>query len=256
VIFQYKDIEVYYELVGQGEALVLLHGFLESSSMWHPLVAEFKHSHQVLSIDLLGHGKTGCLGYVHRMEDMANCVLALLDELQINTAKFIGHSMGGYVALALCRSRPQMVSGLCLMNSTFEADSDEKIKIRQRSIEMAKTNYENLVRLSFSNLFAPKSRTSFKRAFEEALAQALNTPVQGYIAAQAGMQLRSNHYKTFLEIKGPKALVIGKKDTLVDAQTLKKQLEHAEVRIGELSGGHMSHIEDLYDLSYFLLRFI
>ncbi|MEM1001118.1 MAG: alpha/beta hydrolase [Bacteroidota bacterium] len=256
MFYEYRGIRVYYEITGEGDSLVLLHGFLESSTMWKPLTFEFKHTHQVISIDLLGHGQTECLGYIHKMEDMANMVISLLNDLEVQEAKFIGHSMGGYVALAINHLKPELVAGLCLMNSTFEADSEEKKQIRQRSIEMAKINYDNLVRISFSNLFAPESRTSFKNAYNKALAIALKTPVQGYIAAQAGMQLRSNHEASFLKIKGPKALVIGKKDSLVDWKNLIKLLKNTPVKICHLSGGHMSHIEDLCELTYFLLRFI
>ena len=254
--FAYKGIDVYYKVSGEGETIVLLHGFLETSAMWHYLVGEFKHTHQVITIDLPGHGQTGCIGYVHSMEEMAQMVMYLLEHLSVQKAKFIGHSMGGYVALAITHKNPTLVSGLCLMNSTFLEDSDERKVLRQRSIEMAKTNYENLVRLSFSNLFAPESRTTFKHQFEEALELALQTPVQGYIAAQSGMQLRKNHLQSFLEVKGPKAIIIGKKDTIVDGAFLKSSVMKTDVSICELSGGHMSHIENMYDLTYFLLQFI
>ena len=256
MVYTYKGIEVAYDILGEGDTVVLLHGFLESMHMWQPLISEFKSTHTVVSIDLPGHGSTGCLGYIHTMEDMAEMVMDLMQYLNLPSAKFIGHSMGGYVALALNNARPDMVDGLCLMNSTFSADSPEKKLLRQRSIDMAKTNFDNLVRLSFSNLFAPASRISFKLEFENALSEALKTPVQGYIAAQAGMQLRSDHFESFMNIRGPKALVIGKKDAVVDGSFLKKAVEGTTVSVVELSGGHMSHIEDLYELSYFLLRFI
>jgi pimeloyl-ACP methyl ester carboxylesterase len=256
MIFPYRGIEVYYEESGAGEALVLLHGFLESSAMWEPLVAEFKHSHRVICLDLLGHGQTDCLGYIHTMEDMAHMVVALLGHLQVSKAKFIGHSMGGYVALALNHSHPDLIDGLCLMNSTFEADSNERRLLRERAIEMAKVNYENLIKLSFANLFAIESRTTFKHSYENALAIALNTPVQGYIAAQKGMQLRADHRESFLKIRGGKALIYGTKDSLINGEQLEKNLSGQPINICKLSGGHMSHIEDLSNLSYFLLRFI
>ena len=254
--FVYKGLDVYYEVYGEGETVVLLHGFLETSAMWHYLVGEFKHTHQVITVDLPGHGQTGCIGYVHSMEEMAQMVMHLLKHLLVGKAKFIGHSMGGYVALALSHMNPALVSGLCLMNSTFQEDSNERKELRQRSIEMAKTNYENLVRLSFSNLFAPESRTSFKHQFEEALEMALQTPVQGYIAAQRGMLLRKNNLQSFLDVQGPKAIIIGKKDTIVDGTFLKSSVQNTDVSVCELSGGHMSHIENMYDLTYFLLQFI
>jgi hypothetical protein len=84
----------------------------------------------------------------------------------------------------------------------------------------------------------------------------LQTPVQGYVAAQKGMQDRKNHLQTFLRIRGPKAMVFGKKDTVINTSAIKKSIEHTEVALCELSGGHMSHIENMYELSLFLNHFI
>lgn len=241
---------------GSGKVLVLLHGFLESLEMWKSIESQLSASHQVISIDLLGHGKTDCLGYIHPMELMAEQVIHVMEQHDVERAKFIGHSMGGYVALAIAHLRPDLIEGICLMNSTFEADSKERRIIRQRAIEMAKTDYEQLVRLTFSNLFAAESRINYKEDYGQALTHALQTPVQGYVAAQKGMQDRKNHLQTFLNIRGPKAMVFGKKDTVITASAIKKSIEQTEVALCELSGGHMSHIEDLYELSLFLNLFI
>ena len=89
---------------------------------------------------------------------MANAVLQVLNHLKVKKAKFIGHSMGGYVALALAEKEPKLFTGLCLMNSTFEADGKERKILRTRAIKIAHTNYKNLIRMSFANLFAPKSK--------------------------------------------------------------------------------------------------
>jgi pimeloyl-ACP methyl ester carboxylesterase len=252
----YKNGAIHYTVSGDGPALVLLHGFLETVDMWKDLVPEFARSHQVICIDLLGHGKTDCLGYIHTMEDMADAVFAVLDHLNIEKAHVIGHSMGGYVALALAERQPQLFEGLCLMNSTFEADDNDKKLLRSRATIMAKTNYENLVKLSFANLFAPESRLSFKFDYEVALETALNTSVQGYIAAQEGMKLRPNRFDIFNSIKGRKLLIVGKKDSLVDCKKLRSKVHETEIEYTELSEGHMSHIENKSELSYLLLRFI
>ena len=119
MIIDYKNIKIHYTVSGAGKTIVLLHGFLETSSMWKDLEPEFARTHQVVCIDLLGHGQTDSLGYVHAMEDMADAVFAVLRHLKIKNAKVIGHSMGGYVALALAEQQPQLFEGLCLMNSTF-----------------------------------------------------------------------------------------------------------------------------------------
>jgi pimeloyl-ACP methyl ester carboxylesterase len=252
----YKNIKIHYAVSGEGETVVLLHGFLETIEMWRDLAPEIARTHQVVCIDLLGHGETASLGYVHTMEDMADAVYAVLQHLNIKKAKFIGHSMGGYVALALAEQQPQLFDGLCLMNSTFKADSEERKVLRTRANEMAKTNFENLVRMSFANLFAPESRISFKAEYEQALNIALNTSLQGYMAANEGMKLRPNRFEVFKSLKAHKLIILGEKDTLINKDLLIAKIVDTDIKYSELSEGHMSHIENLSELTYFLLHFI
>ncbi len=129
---QYKHINIHYTDKGKGTAIVLLHGFLENSTMWKPFISRLSKKNRVITIDLLGHGKTECLGYVHTMEDMAEAVKAVLSKLRLRRVVVIGHSMGGYVALAFVEKYSNNVKGLCLMNSTATADSEEKKINRDR----------------------------------------------------------------------------------------------------------------------------
>jgi pimeloyl-ACP methyl ester carboxylesterase len=253
---EYKNITINYTISGAGSTIVLLHGFLETIAMWNALIPELHKNHQVICIDLLGHGQTDCLGYVHTMEVMSDAVFAVLTHHNVKQADFIGHSMGGYVALALSEKEPQLFKGLCLMNSTYEADDDQRKLIRTRANSMAQTHYKSLVRMSFANLFAPKSRVSYKEAYEEALHLALQTPVQGYIAAQEGMMLRPNRFEIFKNLKGKKLLITGKKDALINSKKLSNLIKGTNIDFKELSEGHMSHIENKSELSYFILRFI
>ncbi|WP_178991709.1 alpha/beta fold hydrolase [Winogradskyella schleiferi] len=252
----YKNSTINYTTEGKGEALVLLHGFLETLEMWNDFIPEFSQTHQVICIDLLGHGKTGCLGYVHTMEAMAEAVFAVLEHLNIETAYFVGHSMGGYVTLALAEKHPELFKGLCLMNSTFEADDDEKKQLRTRANAMAKTNFQNLVRMSFVNLFAPESKDTFKNDVIDALQIALQTPVQGYIAASEGMKLRPNRFEILKNLKTKRLIIIGSKDGLIDGNNLINQIEHTAIEFVAFSEGHMSHIENKSELTYNLLHFI
>lgn len=256
MILAYKNSSIYYTEFGKGSAIVLLHGFLETSNMWMDFIPELSKNNRVVCIDLLGHGQTDCIGYVHTMEDMADAVLQVLNHLKIETAKFIGHSMGGYVALALAEKQPQLINSLCLMNSTFESDTKERKLIRTRAIKIAHTNYENLVRMSFSNLFAPKSKTKFKQDYDRALQIALKIPLQGYIAAQEGMKLRPSYLEIFKNIKGKKLILTGNKDSLINSENIKALIKNTSIVLRELSEGHMSYIENKSELSYFLLHFV
>ena len=68
----FKNIKISYTDSGKGPVVVLLHGFLENKRMWKEIVPEVSNTNRVLAIDLLGHGQTDCLGYVHSMELMAD----------------------------------------------------------------------------------------------------------------------------------------------------------------------------------------
>ena len=138
----------------------------------------------------------------------------------------------------------------------FEADDDDRKALRARANEMVKSNFENMVRMSFTNLFAAESKVKFKNAYEAALAIALETPVQGYIAANEGMRLRPNRLKVFKTVKGKQLLILGQKDILISVRNLKSQTKDTKIILEELSEGHMSHIENKSELSYFLRRFI
>jgi len=139
----YKGIEINYNTYGKGIPLVFLHGFLENSTMWDTVIPSFSNTYKCITIDLLGHGKTGCLGYVHTMEDMANAVRVVLETTNTIDPICIGHSMGGYVSLAYLDLFSEGLSGLVLLNSTSYPDSEERKKTRSRAIEIVKKNPES-----------------------------------------------------------------------------------------------------------------
>ncbi len=253
---KYKNINLYFTDEGNGEAVVLLHGFLENSTMWTNLVPEISKNHRVVTIDLLGHGQTDSIGYIHTMEMMAEAVKAVLEHLQIEQAKFVGHSMGGYVALAYAESYISNVTGLCLMNSTAQEDSDERKLNRDRAIKAVKQNYRAFVSMSVANLFAPENREALKEAIDFVKEQALETSLQGIVAALEGMKTRKDRTSFFKTLPINKMLIVGRKDPVLEFNTTVSHVEHSDVKIVEFPDGHMSHIENTKELTYNILRFI
>lgn len=256
MIVDYKGSPIFYTDEGQGDSIVFLHGFLENSTMWKSLVPHFSSSYRVICIDLLGHGQTGCLGYIHTMEDMADAVQAVISELNINKFTLIGHSMGGYVGLAISEKYSSFVNGLCLMNSTALEDNSERQANRDRAIEAVKKNHKMFVKMSISNLFAPENREQFAKEIELVKQEALRTPLQGIIAALEGMKIRRNRTQVLQNSTFKKMMVIGLKDSILDYETLVNQTHNSNVVIAKLSGGHMSHVENRKELTYKLMYFI
>ncbi len=243
-LLNYKNISLAYSDTGKGTAIVLLHGFLENSSMWDILADEYSKKYRVVRIDLLGHGQTECLGYIHTMEDMADAVHAVLHELRIRKAIFMGHSMGGYVALAFAELYPDMIKGMVLQNSTSRADSDERKANRDRAIKAVKQNYTAFVRMSIANLFSEENRERLADDIEALREQAVKTPLQGIVAALEGMKIRKDREVILHFAPYPILLVLGKKDQSLVYEEHADQMEGTDVKLVAYPHGHMSHIEN------------
>ncbi|WP_159799304.1 alpha/beta fold hydrolase [Flavobacterium sp. MK4S-17] len=240
----YKNIQISYTDKGKGTAIVFLHGFLENQGMWQNITPEFEKKYRIVTIDLLGHGQTGCLGYVHSMEDMADAVHAVLQELHIRKVVLVGHSMGGYVSLAFAELYPDMVKGLVLQNSTSRPDSEEKKTNRDRAIKAVKNDYTGFVRLSIANLFSEENREKFKQEIENLRSEALKTPVQGIIAALEGMKIRKDREVILHFAPYPILFVLGEKDQSLIYEDQADQAEGTQVKLVTYPDGHMSHIEN------------
>lgn len=251
----FKNTALHYTDTGKGTAIVLLHGFLENSSMWDAFVPEFSKKHRVITIDLLGHGQSECLGYIHTMEDMADAVHAVLHELRIRKAVLTGHSMGGYVALAFAELYPDMVKGIVLQNSTSRADSDERKVNRDRAIKAVKQSYTNFVRMSIANLFSEGNRERLAAEIEAVKQEALTTPLQGIVAALEGMKDRKDREVILHFAPYPVLLILGEQDPVLPYSENIEQVEDTNVRLITYPDGHMSHIENREQLQKDLLAF-
>jgi pimeloyl-ACP methyl ester carboxylesterase len=256
MILDYKGISVFYTSTGIGQPIVLLHGFLENHTMWSKLELELSKTNRVICIDLLGHGKTGCLGYCHTMDMMAETVYAVLKHLKIERSIFIGHSMGGYVALAFAEKYPQHVLGMCLANSTAQADNFERKLNRDRAIKAVKQNYKVFVSMAVTNLFAKTNQDKFKTEIEKVKQEALKTPVKGIIASLEGMKIRPDRTSVMKNRSFSKLLIIGTEDPIMTRTSLIKEAHESETNFVEISGGHMSYIENEIFFLQYIVRFI
>ena len=253
---RYKNHSVHFISEGNGPAVVLLHGFLEDLSMWDDMVHALAQDHRVIRIDLLGHGKTESAGPSHSMEMQAEMVRSVLFELGVTGYSMIGHSMGGYVALAIAELFPQEVRGLVLMNSTSLADTAEKKHNRDRAIEAVRQNHRSFVRIAIPGLFRPSNRNKFAKQIKTLTAISLAMEPNGIIAALEGMKHRPDRSEVFKNIPVPKLMVIGEQDPALELESLLPQSEYPGVKTVIFKDGHMSHIENQSELLNSVLKFL
>jgi len=254
--FLHKNTNVYFTSTGKGSAVVLLHGFLENSSMWNAVSNALSKKNRVICIDLLGHGKTENHGYIHTMENQAEMVKAVLNHLRLKKYVLIGHSMGGYIALEFAKLFPSNLKGLCLMNSTALADSKEKKTNRNRAIKAVKQNYKTFVRIAIPMLFSEENKTIFTSEVEQITNEALQISSQGIIASLEGMKIRKNNTSLYKNTNYPIQLIIGKQDPALEYASLINQTKNTKVQVVEFPDGHMSHIENKDELIKKLTSFV
>ena len=224
--------------------------------MWDEITPALSENHQVIKVDLFGHGETGNLGYVHSMEEQARMVRAVLSESGTDNYAVIGHSMGGYVALAMAEMYPDEITGICLMNSTSLADTSEKQINRERAIQAVKQNHRSFVRIAIPGLFAPYNREKFTKEIKELTRIGLNMTPQGIIAALEGMKIRTDRSAVFEKSPVPKLLITGEQDPALDQESLIPQMRYKGVETVTFKDGHMSHIENKEELTASLLDFL
>ncbi|SDG95596.1 alpha/beta fold hydrolase [Psychroflexus sediminis] len=241
--FTYKQTKIHYTASGKGESVILLHGFLENSSMWKPLQKELSKTHAVYALDLPGHGRTEAIGYIHSMEDYAALVLAFAEDQQLKSFSLIGHSMGGYVALALAELQPEKIKKLILLNSSPLPDSETKQQERNRAITMIQKYPEAFIRMAVKHLFLPKDQKRLSSEIDTAISEAKQCSQQGIINTLKGMRDRKDRTEVLKKMSDKSLILLGKEDKVIDFEKTKYLAKEAGVELKILPGGHMSYIE-------------
>lgn len=216
--------KIRYSDSGKGRVVVLLHGFLESLEVWYGngFAQELSKHYRIVAIDLPGHGKSDCVGYVHRMERMAKVVKCVMDQLGLRRYTLIGHSMGGYVSLAFAEKYPEHVTGLCLFHSTAYADSEAKRIDRERAIRLVKKAPLKYTNALVTNLFALANFRYMQEEIRWMRKIASRTKVQGVVACLEGMKIRKDRTAILRYGKFPILIIAGTRDNVLPYDSLQQ----------------------------------
>lgn len=243
----YQGIPVHYTIKGEGPALLFLHGYLESLEIWGGFTDRFSGTHTVICMDTPGHGKSGIIGPVHEMSEMARVAGAVLDAEEIAKVVIFGHSMGGYITLEFANIFPDRTRGYCLFHSTCFADNDEKKKNRDREISLVLCGKKmQIIHTNIPKAFADQNIERLKSETERAKKIAADSSDEGIIALLQGMKRRNDHSR-LLAKNDPRALVVyGKLDNYIGEPVFQKMTAispSASFLVLEKSG-HMGFLEE------------
>lgn len=244
----------------QGDrCIVLLHGYLESMLVWDDFVPLLYKRVRVVTLDLPGHGISVVRGTCHSMDFLADTVADALTALGVDRFTVAGHSMGGYVALALAERHPERLDGLVLLHSTPYADTPEKAGNRRREIALVEAGKKELLaRTAPAAGFAEENRRRLKDAIEDLAEQVFVTEEAGIVALLNGMIGRKDQNDMLRASKVPTLFVLGRKDGYIVPETAERMVaEHPEAQVVWLErSGHMGFLEEPGAAAAALLAFV
>lgn len=244
---QYLDKKVAFRVVGEGEAtpVVLLHGFCEDSRIWDEWLTYLPGNRPCILIDLPGFGQSEVHPSI-TIEGMAEAVLAVMDHLHLGRVVLVGHSMGGYVSLAIAETSEDRLKALCMFHSHPFADSDEKKKARLKAAEFIRNNGHILyVRQMIPGLFAYDFSKGYQLEVNAMIHHAAAYDEGGILAALEAMRTRKDRSDVLARLTVPVQFIIGKLDEAVPFDLSMKQVHLPQIADVQIfpTVGHMGMFE-------------
>lgn len=209
------------------QTLVLLHGFGETAAVWQPLAGPLTADADVLLPDYSEQALPSTEAYADWLRDW-------LDTRGAGPVVLVGHSMGGYVALAFAEKYPERLTALGLFHSTAYADSDER---KQKRLDAIRTIEEKGVELFLRgfvpNMYAENFAQQFPDRLEAHVRAVKHLPAEALTAAMRAMRDRPDRREVLKNAPFPVLFIIGRDDRSVSPQDALEQVtlpaRHQEV---------------------------
>lgn len=245
---------VYYKQLGDGPALVFLHGFCESHEIWDETAPELSSGCSVITLDLPGFGKSAILKSPFSIKEVGHAVIEFIETFGIQKFGLIGHSLGGYVALAIAKERPDLVAGLCLFHSTAQPDSEEKRINRNKVIDFVEKNgVRPFIETFVPGLFFQQDAKKVEKVYTIA-SRTSKKALLGYVQAMRDRPDMTDFLRTF---KSPLLFLAGENDSIIPLSALRDQTKaslNGKLKILSETG-HMGMFEDTIHANEILKNF-
>ena len=245
--FEFNSGSIHYTDQGKGPAIILIHGYLETSEIWNSFAQKLSENFRVITVDMPGHGRSEVFDTIHTMDFMASSVAKLMEYLGLKKAFVTGHSLGGYITLAFAELFPEMLTGYCLFHSQPFADDRGKIEKRNEQISLVLAGKKaQFIPGTITKLYASANLQKFSGALQHSIEIALNVPGNTIISVLKGMILRPSRVSIMESGRVPFLWILGVYDNLIDCKAVQAEVtlpKNAQLVVLENSG-HMGFIEE------------
>ena len=242
---------------GQGKPLIFIHGFCESKEMWITFSGELAKTHTVYCIDLPGFGESPLKQDHISLEEVAVMLQEWMEENGIQHPTVIGHSLGGYVTLALAELMGKDLSAIGLFHSTAFPDDAEKKKTRNKTITFIKKHgVDKFIDSFVPPLFSEQHRITHKNRIEELTALGKKSSKKGVLAYVAAMRDRKDRMEVWKNFKGKKLMIAGVLDGAVKIEGSRIHKPYTDDYFELREAGHMGMFEAEQETLIILQEFL
>lgn len=260
---QYQGKKIFYRVTGIGNPVVFIHGFGEDGSIFDSQVDHLKSKLKLIVPDLPGLGKSELIDDMS-MEGLAEVIRTIMEfESKNNLAgskgALIGHSMGGYITLALVEKYPELVSAFGLFHSSAFADNDEKKATRRKSIEFINQHGAfEFLKTATPNLFSPITKKKNPEIIEKQVALSDNFLPQTLVSYYEAMMQRPDRTGLLKKTSITVLFIMGKYDTAVPVEDSLEQCHLPGKSYIHLlqNSGHMGMLEEAEKVNLILENFL
>jgi pimeloyl-ACP methyl ester carboxylesterase len=234
---------VSYSVSGSGQPLILLHGFPMNHLVWNEFVPPLAQHFTIYTPDLPGFGESELPPVPYSLEDIADRMLQWIDDAGISNSVIIGHSLGGYVALAMVRKRPEIFAGLGLFHSTALPDADDKKQSRTKTMDFVRRNGAPAFTSNFIQpLFADPNHPAIGKVKALSI-EAHEETVVGYLGA---MRDRPDSKDVLEKFTRPILFLAGRKDPGIPSDSIVQQAKVCKGPVVDIleKSAHMGMFEE------------
>lgn len=239
----FKNKKLHYTVAGKGRPVMLIHGFGEDGNIWKKLIKGLQDNFQLIVPDIPGSGRSEMLEGENHIDDYAVAVQHILDAESIKHATIIGHSMGGYITLALAEKYAELLNGFGLFHSSAYADDEEKKQTRRKAIDFIKANGAYaFLKTSIPNLFAGNKHL---KEMEDLIQKGKEFSSESLVQYYQAMINRPDRTAVLRTFEKPVLFIMGEKDSAVPLQASLQQCHLPAIAyVHILDTGHMGMIEE------------